>query len=134
MDYLERLRTLCNAYPGVYEDFPWGHESPVFKTPKGKIFAMSGVEDGTLRVTVKLTPDEGAEAMMLPFVTKAAYVGRFGWVASRLRTKANGRSRSRGFAGATSSWWLQRSGRLHPLDAITRPALTSRDQFDTQKR
>ena len=80
MDYLQRLRDLCLAYDGVYEDFPWGHETPVFKNAKGKIFAMSGVENGTLRVTLKLTPDEGAEAMMLPFVEKAAYVGRFGWV------------------------------------------------------
>ena len=80
MDYLERLRKLCLAYDGVYEDFPWSHETPVFKNAKGKIFAMSGVEGRTLRVTVKLTPDEGAEAMMLPFVEKAAYVGRFGWV------------------------------------------------------
>jgi predicted DNA-binding protein (MmcQ/YjbR family) len=81
MELLERLRSLCLAFPGVYEDYPWGHETPVFKTPKNKIIAMSGVgEDGHLRVTVKLTPEEGAEALLLPFVRKADYVGRYGWV------------------------------------------------------
>jgi predicted DNA-binding protein (MmcQ/YjbR family) len=80
-EYLERLRALCMAYPGVFEDFPWGHETPVFKTPKNKIIAMSGLgEDGNLHITVKLTPDEGAEALLLPFVRKADYVGRYGWI------------------------------------------------------
>jgi predicted DNA-binding protein (MmcQ/YjbR family) len=85
VEYLERLRALCLGYPGVFEDYPWGHETPVFKTPANKIIAMSGVgEDGTLRVTVKLTPGEGAEALLLPFVRKADYVGRYGWVTATI--------------------------------------------------
>lgn len=88
MDFLDRLRGLCLAYPGVYEDYPWGHETPVFKTPANRIVAMSGVgEDGVFRVTLKLTPDESAGALLLPFVRKANYVGRYGWVTAAIASE-----------------------------------------------
>ena len=89
MSYLEQLRAFALAFDGAYEDFPWEHETPVFKTPAGKIFAMSGVtEDGGLQVTVKLSPEEGVEALALPFVRVASYVGRYGWVTATVTNDA----------------------------------------------
>jgi predicted DNA-binding protein (MmcQ/YjbR family) len=86
---LEQLRTFCQQYEGTSEEFPWGHETPVFKNPKGKIFAMSGeTDDGTLTVTVKLTPEEGSAALSLPFVIVARYVGRYGWVTATVSNDA----------------------------------------------
>jgi predicted DNA-binding protein (MmcQ/YjbR family) len=104
VEYLDRLRRVCLAYPGVFEDFPWGHQTPVFKTPKNKSVAMSGIgEDGSLHVTLKLTPEEGAEALLLPFVRKADYVGRYGWVTVTVRSETEGRSRNPG-CGAAMTW------------------------------
>ncbi len=85
MSDLEALRALAFSFEGTREEYPWGQETPVFKTPKGKIFAMAGMEEGgRLRVTLKLTPDESAEARLLPFIEPAAYVGRHGWVTVRV--------------------------------------------------
>ncbi len=79
--WLERFRTYAATFEGAHEEFPWGHETPVFKNAKQKIFAMTGYgDDGTFRVTVKLSPEDGDAALSLPFVTRAAYVGRYGWV------------------------------------------------------
>ncbi|MBI5948021.1 MAG: MmcQ/YjbR family DNA-binding protein [Chloroflexi bacterium] len=84
-ELFERLRALSLAFPGAYEDWPWGHEDPVFKAANKKIFAMTGHDaEGVLRVTVKLSPDEAEAALMLPFVSVAAYVGRYGWVTARV--------------------------------------------------
>ncbi len=81
----EQLRELALAFPGAYEDWPWGHEDPVFKAGNKKIFAMTGHDaQGVLKVTVKLTPDEAEAALLLPFVSVAAYVGRYGWVTARV--------------------------------------------------
>lgn len=80
-EFLDRYRAFAATFEGAHEDFRWGQETPVFKNAKEKIFAMTGVgDDGLLRVTVKLSPGDGSAALGLPFVSKAAYVGRFGWV------------------------------------------------------
>jgi predicted DNA-binding protein (MmcQ/YjbR family) len=84
VEYFERLKALCLAWPGVFEDYPFGPETTIFKSPKNKIIAMCGEEGEAFRVTVKLTPDESAEALVLPFVRKADYVGRYGWVTARI--------------------------------------------------
>lgn len=80
MDFGAALAAKAMAFEGAYPDNPWGHESPVYKNAKGKIFVFSGRDERGFHITVKLSPDEGAEATLLPFVAKAAYVGRFGWV------------------------------------------------------
>ncbi len=82
---LEQLRKLALAFPGAYEDWPWGDEDPVFKAANKKVFAMTGHDaEGVLKVTVKLSPDEAEAALLLPFVSVAAYVGRHGWVTARV--------------------------------------------------
>src|SRR5262245_23015125 len=77
--YFERLRQHALSFPGAWEDHPW--EDTVFKNAKGKIFLFCGEpSDGRVRATVKLEAEEGEEALSLPFVRMAPYVGRFGWV------------------------------------------------------
>ena len=84
MNRLDDLRALAFSFEGTREEYPWEHTAPVFKTAKGKMFIMSVVEGGVLRITVKLTPNESAEARMLPFITVAPYVGKHGWVSVRI--------------------------------------------------
>jgi predicted DNA-binding protein (MmcQ/YjbR family) len=77
-DAARRIRTLALGLPEAYEDSPWGH--PVFKVADNRMFAAMSEHDGALRLTVKLTAEEREIAMLLPFVEKARYVGRYGWV------------------------------------------------------
>lgn len=37
-------------------------------------------DEGATTLTLKLTPGESEAALLLPFVSVAAYVGRYGWV------------------------------------------------------
>jgi predicted DNA-binding protein (MmcQ/YjbR family) len=84
MSYLEQLREIALAFPGAAEEWPWENH-PVWKAANRKIFVMAGDDDaGVLNATVKLDHDAGQEALTLPFVTKAAYVGRFGWVSAHV--------------------------------------------------
>ncbi len=78
--HLDRVREFALSFPGAWEDHPWGPEESAIKTPGGKVFVFCGDNDGRTRMTVKLTPDEGGAALTLPFVSVAAYVGRYGWV------------------------------------------------------
>lgn len=71
---------MLGQFPGAWEDFPFGPGERVFKNAKGKMFALMNENQGGFRVTMKLTPDEAEEARVLPFVDRAAYVGRYGWV------------------------------------------------------
>ena len=79
----DRIRALALSFPEAYEDSPWGH--PVFKVADNRMFAgMSAVGDDVLRLTVKLTPEERDVALLLPFVSIARYVGRYGWVTAEV--------------------------------------------------
>jgi predicted DNA-binding protein (MmcQ/YjbR family) len=73
-----RLREAALAFPETYEDEPWGH--PVFKVADNRMFASMSVGDGAVHLTVKLTAEEREIARLLPYVRKARYVGRYGWV------------------------------------------------------
>ena len=78
----DRIRGLALSWPRTYEDEPWGH--PVFKVGDNRMFAgMSVGADGVL-LTVKLTAEEREAALSLPFVEKARYVGRYGWITARI--------------------------------------------------
>lgn len=84
MDGLEAVRSVALAIPGAWEDHPWG-EAPVFKNARGKIFVFCGLDrTAGFSATVKLPPGEGEEALALPFVSVARYVGRYGWVTVRV--------------------------------------------------
>jgi predicted DNA-binding protein (MmcQ/YjbR family) len=81
----QTIRSLALSLPESYEDEPWGH--PVFKVADNRMFASMWEEDGCVRVTVKLTAEEREIAQLLPFVSKARYVGRYGWVTAEVRDK-----------------------------------------------
>ena len=68
-----RLRERALAYPGAWEDHPWG--DTVVKVGK-KIFAMLG----ETTVTLKL-PESGDAALSVPGAAPTGYgLGKAGWV------------------------------------------------------
>lgn len=77
---LRALRAFGLAYPGAHTKSPWpGH---LDLAVADKTFAYLSLEGEPLRVSCKL-PRSGALALMLPFVTPAAYgLGKSGWVAA----------------------------------------------------
>ena len=77
----DRIRKLALSFPETYEDEPWGH--PVFKVSDNRMFAAMSNEP-PVRLTVKLTAEEREIAMLLPYVSVARYVGRYGWVTAEV--------------------------------------------------
>src|ERR687892_136631 len=77
-----RIRELALSFPQTYEDEPWGH--PVFKVGQNKMFASMSVGRRAVSLTVKLTAEEREIADLLPFVRRATYVGRYGWVTAEV--------------------------------------------------
>ena len=82
-DLADELRRLALSLPETYEDEPWGN--PVFKVGANKMFASMSVGDECVSLTVKLTAEEREVAFLLPFVHRANYVGRYGWVTAEIR-------------------------------------------------
>ena len=81
-DFAERVRELALSFPEAYEDEPWGH--PVFKVAENRMFASMSVEEDCVSLTVKLTAEEREIAFLMPFVHRARYVGRYGWVTAEV--------------------------------------------------
>lgn len=77
---MEQLREFAFIFEGTMEEYSFGEDTPLFKAPNRKIFAIGPEsEDGT-RVSLKLTPEEAEEALTLPFVKPAPYLARNHWV------------------------------------------------------
>jgi predicted DNA-binding protein (MmcQ/YjbR family) len=74
----EQIRKVALSLPDTYEDEPWGH--PVFKVGTNRMFAGMSVSGDAVLLTVKLTQEEREIARLLPYVSRARYVGRYGWV------------------------------------------------------
>ena len=74
----EKIRKVALSLPDTYEDEPWGH--PVFKVGTNRMFAGMSVSGDAVLLTVKLTQEEREIARLLPYVSRARYVGRYGWV------------------------------------------------------
>jgi predicted DNA-binding protein (MmcQ/YjbR family) len=107
------IRRLALALPETYEDSPWGH--PVFKVADNRMFAAMSEGDGAVRLTVKLTREEREIAMLLPFVEKAKYVGRYGWVTAVVR---DDESLEAALEWLRESYWLRAPARLrHVVEA-----------------
>jgi predicted DNA-binding protein (MmcQ/YjbR family) len=81
-DRAECIRALALSLPEAYEDEPWGH--PVFKVAENRMFAGMSIDGDLVHLTVKLTPEEREIAQLLPYVRKASYVGRYGWVTAAI--------------------------------------------------
>jgi predicted DNA-binding protein (MmcQ/YjbR family) len=79
----DRIRELALSLPESYEDRPWG-DFPVFKVGLNKVFGYMVERDEGLDVTLKLTAEEREIAQLLPWVRRANYVGRYGWVTARV--------------------------------------------------
>ncbi|MBK8955505.1 MAG: MmcQ/YjbR family DNA-binding protein [Saprospiraceae bacterium] len=54
---IEEFREYCLNKPHVTEDFPFGPETLVYKV-KGKIFAITGLNDERFKVNLKCEPEK----------------------------------------------------------------------------
>ena len=104
----ERIRALALSFPETYEDRPWG-DFPVFKVADNKVFAWMREEESEVRLTLKLTKDEREIAHLLPFVTVARYVGRYGWITA---TVTDEESLDAALEWLRESYWLKAPKRL----------------------
>ena len=105
--FADRLRELALSFPEAYEDEPWGH--PVFKVGENRMFASMSLDAEGVRLTVKLTQEEREMAYLLPFVSRANYVGRYGWVTARV---ADEESLEAALEWLRESYWLKAPPRL----------------------
>jgi predicted DNA-binding protein (MmcQ/YjbR family) len=78
--YSATLYEHCKAKPDAVEDHPWGET--VFKI-RGRVFAFLGRGDSS-GVTVKAPPEDIDLLLAQPSITKARYVGRYGWVSVKI--------------------------------------------------
>jgi len=82
--YFTQLKAQCAAKPDAVEDHPWGET--VFKV-RGKVFAFLGMSDRA-SVTVKPHADDLDGLLALPFIERAPYIGRYGWVSVQIADDA----------------------------------------------
>jgi predicted DNA-binding protein (MmcQ/YjbR family) len=107
VDLAERLRELALSLPEAYEDEPWGH--PVFKVGENKMFASMSVGEDCVFLTVKLTAEEREVAHLFPFVSRARYVGRYGWITAEI---ADEDALDCGLEWLRESYWLKAPAHL----------------------
>ena len=107
MSYAQRIRALALSFPETFEDSPWGH--PVFKVGDNKMFAGISNSEDPVSLTVKLTPEERAIALHMPYVGVARYVGRYGWVTTEV---TDGESLENALEWLRESYWLNAPPRL----------------------
>ena len=106
----QRIRELALSLPEAYEDAPWGF--PVFKLRGNKMFAWMIVRETEVEVTVKLTREEREIAQLLPYVSIARYVGRYGWISARVTDEE---SLEAALEWIRESWWLKAPKHLRPV-------------------
>jgi predicted DNA-binding protein (MmcQ/YjbR family) len=99
----ERIRELALSFPETYEDHPWG-DFPVFKVGANKVFAWLTIEPKAVQLTLKLTAEEREIAHLLPWVSVARYVGRYGWVTA---TVTDEDSLEAALEWVRESYWLK---------------------------
>ena len=104
----ERIKELALSFPQAYEDHPWG-DFPVFKVPPNKVFGWLGIEAKEARLTVKVTPEEREIALLLPFVSIARYVGRYGWITA---TVTDDETLEAALEWLRESYWLKAPAKL----------------------
>lgn len=79
-DAIGILKTEALAYPGAWEDHPWGEIA--IKVRK-KVFVFLWAHDGGLAVSLKL-PDSAEEALLLPFTRSTGdFLAKSGWVTAK---------------------------------------------------
>jgi predicted DNA-binding protein (MmcQ/YjbR family) len=105
--FSDRIRELALSLPEAYEDEPWGH--PVFKVADNRMFASMSEEKGSVLLTVKLTAEEREIAHLLPYVSRARYVGRYGWVTAEVTDEE---SLEAALEWIRESYWLKAPAEL----------------------
>jgi predicted DNA-binding protein (MmcQ/YjbR family) len=110
-----RVAELALSFPQAYEDRPFG-DFPVYKVPPNKLFALAPLDGGAVVVTLKVTPEEREVALGLPFVSVARYVGRYGWITSRVTDEE---SLAATLEWLRESYWLKAPKKLR--EAAWRP-------------
>jgi len=98
-----RIRELALSFPETYEDHPWG-DFPVFKVGSNKVFAWLTVGPKSIELTLKLTAEEREIAQLLPYVSIARYVGRYGWITA---TVSDEETLEAGLEWLRESYWLK---------------------------
>jgi predicted DNA-binding protein (MmcQ/YjbR family) len=103
----DRIRELALSLPETYEDEPWGH--PVFKVADNRMFASMSEDGRTVLLTVKLTAEEREIAYLLPYVSRARYVGRYGWITAEVTDEE---SLEAALEWVRESYWLKAPAEL----------------------
>jgi len=103
-----RIRELALSFPATYEDHPWG-DFPVFKVGENKVFAWLTIEPKGAQLTLKLTAEEREVAHLLPYVSIARYVGRYGWITATVTDEATLAS---ALEWLRESYWLKAPAKL----------------------
>ena len=55
-----KVLAFCTAFPGAFEDYPFGEQVAVFKVG-GRMFALVGMDGDPVRMTLKCDPDLAIE-------------------------------------------------------------------------
>ena len=84
--YAVVLRKYALGFPAAWEDYPWGEV--VYKVGE-KIFLFLGGGGDTSIVTLKATPADADVLVQRPGISRAAYVGRFGWLSVTIASEAD---------------------------------------------
>ena len=105
--FADRIRELALSLPETYEDEPWGH--PVFKVADNRMFASMSEEGRVVMLTVKLTAEEREIAHLLPYVSRARYVGRYGWITAEVTDEE---SLEAALEWLRESYWLKAPAEL----------------------
>ena len=106
-DLTRRIREVALSLPEAYEDEPWGH--PVFKVAGNRMFASMVADADAVHLTVKLTAEEREVTGLLPYVHKAKYVGRYGWVTADVTDEE---SLASALEWLRESYWLRAPAEL----------------------
>lgn len=88
------LREICLAFPGAFEDFPFGPETSVFKVRAAisggtghvaKMFALSAMEEADFSVSLKCEPALAEQLRAAhPGITGAWHMNKLHWNGVRL--------------------------------------------------
>ena len=82
--FAAELQAHCLSFDGAFEDYPWG--DIVYKAGTKMFAAIGG--DNVLDVTLKASPEDAEALLALPFVSRARYVGRYGWITVEVRDES----------------------------------------------
>src|SRR5439155_1636091 len=77
---------------------------PVFKVGDNRMFASMTSSGEVLHLTVKLTAEEREIAELLPFVSRARYVGRYSWITAEVTDEE---SLDAALGWVRESYWLK---------------------------